>query len=358
MLAGELALDVGDFHLDSGPFELETDGVSVLFGRSGAGKSTLLRALAGLDRRTRGRLRFQGETWQDGRRSLPVERRDIGFVFQGAALLPHRSVAGNLAFARRRVPASRRQGPEPGEVVEQLGISHLMDRAVTHLSGGERQRVAIARALVSRPRLLMMDEPLAALDWRARGEILRLVERVVHSFAIPTLYITHAPGEVERLARRVVFMEHGRITAVQTLAQALGRVDSPLFQEEGPVSVLRGQLGAPEADGISPLTSGPVTLWVTPPAGPLPAQPARLRVLARDVALSRRALRDISTLNQLPAWITAVEDATTPGRQVVFLELADGQSLLAEVTGRSARTLGLAPGQPTYALIKTVALLD
>ena len=359
MLEGNLQLALGGFTLDSGPFSIPTDGVTVLFGRSGSGKSTLLRALAGLDDRARGTLRCGDQIWQDGRRILPTERRDIGFVFQHAALLPNRSVRGNLDYATRRVPRARRHGPGFDEIVDRVGIRHLLDRPVTHLSGGERQRVAIARTLLSHPRLLMMDEPLSALDWRARGEILDLIETVIRAYAIPTLYITHAPSEVERLATRVVFMEQGRITGVQSLRQALSQVDSPLFVEEGPVSVLHGSLGRPDAEAIVPFESGPVTFWLTQAAGADPATDAsaRLRVLARDVSLARSKPEQTSILNQLPAQIQRLESGTL-GRQVVFLRLADGQQLLAEITNRSARQLGLEPGQNVHALIKSAALID
>jgi molybdate transport system ATP-binding protein len=359
-IRGHLQLDLGGFALDSGPFEFAADGVTVLFGRSGSGKSTLLRAMSGLDKRTRGELHFGDETWQRGRRTLAVERRDIGFVFQHAALLPHRNVRSNLDYALRRVPSSRRHGPSFDEIIERVGIGPLLDRPVTNLSGGERQRVAIARALLSRPRLLMMDEPLSALDWRARGEILRLIESVIGEYGIPTLYITHAPAEVEQLATRVVFMGGGRIERIESLEQALSRVDSPLFQNEGPVSVLHGELGEADADGLQPFSHQDVTLWLsTDQADQTPdttGRSARLRVLARDVSLARTPPHDTSILNRLPARITAIE-TRRPGRQVVFLTLTDGQQLLAEITSRSARQLDLQTGQQVFALIKSAALI-
>lgn len=359
-LSGHLQLDLGGFALDSGPFEFAADGVTVLFGRSGSGKSTLLRALSGLDKRTRGELHFGDETWQRGRRALAVERRDIGFVFQHAALLPHRDVRGNLDYAIKRVPMGRRHGPSFDDVIDRVGIASLLDRPVTNLSGGERQRVAIARALLSRPRLLMMDEPLSALDWRARGEILRLIESVIGEFQIPTLYITHAPAEVEQLATRVVFMDGGRIERIESLEQALSRVDSPLFQDEGPVSVLHGELGNADADGLHPFSHQDMTLWLTadqPDQPPVIAgRNARLRVLARDVSLARTPPHDISIINHLPARISAIE-TRRPGRQVVFLTLSDGQQLLAEITSRSARQLELRPEQAVFALIKSAALI-
>lgn len=369
MFQGHLQLSLPHFTLDSTPFAFDSSGVTVLFGRSGSGKSTFLRALAGLDRRTRGSLRFGDEVWQAGRKALPVERRDIGFVFQSAALLPHRNVRGNLDYAARRVPKDRQHGPAFAEIIERVGIADLLDRPTTFLSGGERQRVAIARALLMRPRLLMMDEPLSALDWQAKNDLLGLIANVIAEYRIPTLYITHAPIEVERLADRVVFMADGRIAAIETLAEATHRVDSPLFTEEGPVSVLHGALGPREADGLAPFRArekDAFTFWIGAPdsaraMGAATPGDTRLRVLARDVAIACQRQEGISMLNQLPCRITAIShegDGAQPGRSVIFLALADGQSLLAELSHRSVENLGLKIGQTVFALIKTAALLD
>ncbi|MCL7745157.1 molybdenum ABC transporter ATP-binding protein [Guyparkeria hydrothermalis] len=364
MFEGNLSLTLGDFRLDSGPFAFDSAGVTALFGRSGSGKSTLLRAMAGLDRHTRGQLRFHDETWQDGRRALPAERRDIGMVFQHAALLANRTVRGNLDFAASRAPADRHAGIDHDEIVIRTGIEPLLDRAVGNLSGGERQRVAIARALAGQPRVLMMDEPLAALDWRAKAELLELFESVIRDLGIPTLLITHAPQEVERLADRVVFMSKGRVERVETLREALGRADSPLFTEEGPVASLEGHL-EPVADDphrlhfvSRPLTEAgnPVTLWLTHDGRPTNTGPRRLRVRGDDVALARGPVEDISVQNQVACRIERME-ASAPGRAAVFLELADGQRLVSEITAHTVDRLGLAPGQPITALIKSAALM-
>ncbi|HUX81949.1 MAG TPA: molybdenum ABC transporter ATP-binding protein [Halothiobacillus sp.] len=373
MIHGHLQLSLTNFTLDSTPFAFASEGVTVLFGRSGSGKSTLLRAMSGLDKRTHGQLCFQDEVWQTGKKSLPVERRDIGFVFQSAALLPHKNVQGNLDYARRRVPKDRQHGPGFEEIIDRVGISHLLDRPTNNLSGGERQRVAIARALLMRPRLLMMDEPLSALDWQAKSELLGLIESVIAEYRIPTLYITHAPIEVERLADRVVFMAGGRITSIETLTEATSRVDSPLFTEEGPVSVLHGTIGAIEPDGLVPFRSKQAdafTFWVSAHSDAIPSdanphglhsKTTRLRVLARDVAIASQRQEGISMLNQLACTITSIAIDTTgrrSGRAVVFLELIDGQPLLAELSHRSVEQLGLVHGQRVFALVKTAALID
>ncbi|ACX95656.1 molybdenum ABC transporter ATP-binding protein [Halothiobacillus neapolitanus] len=368
MFQGNLQLKLGNFALDSGEFAFESSGVTVLFGRSGSGKSTLLRAMSGLDKQSHGELRFNDEVWQSGKKALPVEQRDIGFVFQTAALLPNKNVQGNLDFAIKRIPKHRQHGPSTQEIIERVGISHLLNRPVDNLSGGERQRVAIARALLTRPRLLMMDEPLSALDWRAKSELLLLIESVIADYQIPTLYITHAPIEVERLANRVVFMADGKITSIESLGDATSRIDSPLFTEEGPVSVLHGQLGDIDPDGLiafqsrqQPGSDSAFTFWLNRTEHSNPhasGAQARLRVLARDVAIALHRPEGISMLNQIPATISQIEAEPPTQRQVVFLALADGQTLLAELSRRSVQRLGLAIGQTVFALVKTAALLD
>lgn len=364
MFAGNLTLTVGDFRMASGDFAFDSEGVTALFGRSGSGKSTLLRAMAGLDKHTRGQLRFYDEVWQDGRRGRPAEQRDIGMVFQHAALLAHRTVRGNLDFAARRAPTDRGAAIDRDQIIERTGIGPLLDRAVGNLSGGERQRIAIARALIGKPRVLMMDEPLAALDWRAKAELLDLFETVIRDFAIPTVMITHAPAEVERLADRVVFMADGRVERVEPLREALGRADSPLFTEEGPVASLEGQL-EPAADDPHRLcfvtrpraaSDNPVTLWLAHDGRPTDTGSRRLRVRGDDVALARGPVTGISVQNQVTGRIEHIE-TSRPGRVAVFLELADGQRLVSEVTARTVEGMGLAAGQSVTALIKGAALM-
>jgi len=354
VLKGDLTLKQGDFLLQSGTFEIETSGVTVLFGRSGSGKSTLLRAMTGLDKHTRGTLSFNGERWQDGAWRLPTPKRDIGFVFQDAALFPHLSVRGNLEYALKRAPAQADNALQ--HLVERVGIAHKLDQAVTTLSGGEKQRVAIARALLSKPRLLCMDEPLSALDWRAKAELLPLIDELARETKVPILYITHAPLEVERLAERVVFMADGCIERVESLRQALARPDSPLFDEEGPVSVLEGVMGATDSEGLTPFGNARLSILLTGPCGNKKSA-TRLRILARDVSLSLQNPMQISILNHLVVVVEAVHPEMG-GRVSVACRLSDGQLLLAEITAYSSKRLGLQAGQQIYALIKSVALME
>ena len=354
MLKGNLSLKQGDFQLHSGAFELETSGVTVLFGRSGSGKSTLLRAMTGLDKHTRGSLHFNGERWQDDAWRLSAQKRDIGFVFQDAALFPHLSVRGNLDYALKRAPKTESAGLE--DMARRVGIFAKLDQSVTTLSGGEKQRVAIARALLSSPRLLCMDEPLSALDWRAKAELLGLIDELAMETDLPILYITHAPIEVERLASRVVFMADGRIERIETLREALARPDSPLFDEEGPVSVLEGRMGSEDADGLTPFGNAEVSIRLTGPCADKKTA-TRLRVLARDVSLSLENPQHTSILNHLPIQIETVH-SPKDGRVSVACRLADGQLLLAEITAYSSLKLDLHAGMQGFALIKSVALME
>ena len=353
-ITGNLQLDLGGFALESGDFTIPLQGITVLFGRSGSGKSTLLRAIAGLDKRTRGVLKVDGQVWQAANKSLPAQHRDIGFVFQDAALFPHLTVRQNLEYGMKRLPKTSRPA-DFDDIVSRVGIEDILQREVTYLSGGERQRVAIARALLMRPKLLCMDEPLSALDWRAKAELLLLIETVIEQYHLPVLYITHAPAEVERLADRVLFMQGGKIERMETLQQTLQRPDSPLFDEQGAVSVLLGQPKEQEA-GLQKVQVGQQVLWVSQHL--LVQKPqVRVRILARDVSIGLSDPQDLSIINHLKAEVAELI-AQGEHRVLVRLRLADGQHLFAEITLSSANRLNLQPGLLVFALIKTVAMTE
>ncbi len=353
MMRGNLQLSLGNFTLDSGYFELPLSGITVLFGRSGSGKTTLLRAISGLDINTRGQLKVNDEIWQQGRHHLPPQARHIGFVFQEAALFPHLTVRQNLLYGLKRLPKTCPVVIDFTDIVQRTNLGAHLDRNIHFLSGGERQRVAIARALLMHPKLLCMDEPLSALDWRAKHELLTLLEELIAAYHIPTLYITHSPKEVERLADRIIFMRDGHIETIETLPQALTRPDSPLFDEQGAVSVLFGH-PQPFDLGLQPVRIGEDTLWLSDILlTHLPS--VRIRILARDVSLARSDPRDLSIINHLK---TTILELIPQGdyRLLVRLQLKDGQHLFSEITRQSAERLNLHPTQPIYALIKSVAV--
>lgn len=354
MLQLDVRLVRPGFTLSVSSLTLPMQGVTALFGRSGSGKSTLLRVLAGLEPAATGRVKVGDVCWQDAGVFVPPQARGVGVVFQDGALFPHMTVRQNLQFALTRAP--RQQSLE--EVAARCRIDHKLDAPVPALSGGERQRVAIARALLSAPQLLLLDEPLSALDTVTKREILPFLEELKRELGLPMIYVTHAPAEVERLADRVALMEAGRLTEVLSLTAALSDPISPLFADEGVSSVLSASVTQVQAgDGLSQLLltgDGAQMVWL-PQVSAREGDPVRLRVLARDVGLALSAPADSSLLNVLPARVlgmTVQDDA----RVLVALALED-QALFAQVTQRSVRQMGLMPGMPVYALVKAVALV-
>ncbi|MBS0001781.1 MAG: molybdenum ABC transporter ATP-binding protein [Thioalkalivibrio sp.] len=353
-LAVKVHLRLGTFTLDV-DLDLPMDAVTALFGRSGCGKTTLLRIIAGLQRAKGAEVRFGERVWQRGRQFVPLHRRRIGLVFQEHSLLPHLSVQGNLLYGYRRTPEHLRR-LQPPEVTEMLGIPDLLDRPIDQLSGGQRQRVSLGRALLTSPELLLLDEPLAALDTQTKREIMPFLARLGSEARVPMVMVTHAPEEVERLASRVVFLQSGRVERNESLRQALARPDSPLFSEDGAASVLEGTLGTANERGLHPFGTERMRLWVYPSAASRPGQTARLRIMARDVSLALDDPHRISILNHLPVTVERVGQSGTH-RSLVTSRTADGQQLLAELTSWSVERLALEPGSRAFALIKSVALI-
>ncbi len=350
-----LNLDRGDFRLDV-DLSLPGQGISALFGHSGSGKTTCLRAIAGLERLPGGQVKVGDQIWQDEQRGLfvPPHQRPIGYVFQEASLFPHLSVRQNLNFGLKRLSKEARRG-DLETMAELLGIRQLLDRPATSLSGGERQRAAIARALLTAPQLLLMDEPLAALDLKRKQEILPYLERLHEELSIPVIYVSHAPDEVARLADHLVLLEQGKVVASGPLTETLARLDLPPAFADDVGVVWQTRLESHAEDGLSRLSIPGGELWVAARREPLGSR-LRCRIHARDVSLSLSHSTDSSILNLLPARVVALAAADTPGHVLVRLEVA-GSPLLARVTGRSARQLQLTPDMPLWAQIKAVALL-
>ena len=354
-LALRVALALPTFALDV-TCDIPTQGITGLFGRSGSGKTTLLRCIAGLERTARAQIEFNGELWQDAGRFLPTHRRAVGYVFQESSLFPHLDVRGNLEFGLRRVPPpQRRLGFD--QAVALLDLSALLQQRAPRLSGGERQRVAIARALLTSPQLLLMDEPLSNLDQSSKAEILPHLERLRDSLAIPIIYVSHALGEVMRLADHLVLLEAGRVRAAGPLQQLLARSDLPLghFEDSGCVfdAVIE------EHDPSYHLTYvriGAGRLAVSLKQAPI-GHRVRVRIDARDVSLALKPPELTSIINILPAKVLAVSDDRDPAQTLVRLELAT-EPLLARITRRSAVQLGIAPGMLLYAQVKSVALME
>jgi molybdate transport system ATP-binding protein len=349
------------FHLPYPAFTLDVDvdlpgqGITALFGRSGSGKTTLLRCIAGLERAAAGFLAVNGEIWQDGARRLPVHRRPLGYVFQEARLFPHLDVAANLDFGRRRIAAQQRR-VSLARAVELLGIGHLLDRRCDRLSGGERQRVAIARALATSPRLLLMDEPLAALDHARKQEILPYLEQLRDELEMPVLYVSHAPDEVARLADHLVVIDEGRVVTQGPLTEVLACVDPPLRLGDDAGVVFSGTVV--ERDGewhLSRIVFAGGQVWVRD-GGVAVGRRVRLRILARDVSIARSRHGDCSIMNRLPATVISHVAEDHPALALVQLRVGN-TPMLARLTRHSAWRLELAPGQQVWAQIKAVAVV-
>jgi molybdate transport system ATP-binding protein len=346
---GAFALDVA---FEAGP------GVTALFGASGAGKSSVLAAVAGALRPDRGRIVLDGEPLFDSeaRVDRPMERRGVGWVFQDARLFPHLSVEQNLRYGERRA-RGRPRNVGFDEVVAVLGIEPLLARRPRDLSGGERQRVAIGRALLSQPRLLLMDEPLAALDAPRKAEILPFLDRLKDAFALPVLYVTHSFGEVARLADRLVALEAGRILGQGPLSEVLARPDLPLLsgRADAAAALDATVAGHDDARGLTRLDVGGAALLAPRLDRPAGAR-VRALVLARDVLIATEAPRGLSARNVLPAEVVRL-DARADGTVLAALGLAGAPvQLLAAVTRDAVTGLGLAPGRPVWAVVKSVAV--
>ncbi len=354
------------FRIARGAFQLDVDltlpgrGVSALFGHSGSGKTTCLRAMAGLERAGDGYFAVGDEVWQDGAKGLfvPPHRRALGVVFQEASLFPHLSVRGNIEYgqvrAQKRVPAGERRFAL-GEVADLLGIAPLLDRSPGQLSGGERQRAAIARALLAAPRILLMDEPLAALDLKRKREILPYLERLHRELSIPVVYVSHAPDEVARLADHLVLLDRGKAVASGRLNEVLSRIDLPgAFADDAGV-VIGARIAAQEEDDLTRLEFPGGRIFVSR-HDEAPGTPLRCRIDARDVSLALTPRGQTSILNCLAATVIDLAPTDTPGHVLVKLDVA-GQPLLSRITRRSAKNLDLRPGLAVHAQIKSVALL-
>lgn len=344
----QLRRELGAFTLDAR--FAAPGGVTALFGRSGAGKSTVLNAVAGL-LRCAGRVTLDGRVLQEGRTFLAPHRRRIGYVFQDARLFPHLDVAANLDYGARfgqggpAIPRAR--------VIELLGLGPLLARRPGALSGGEAQRVALGRALLARPALLLMDEPLAALDAPRKAEILPYLEALKAEASLPILYVSHAMDEVARLADTLVLMNAGQVTRAGPLREVLADPAAvPLVGVRDAGAVLDGVITG-QADGLAAIAVGPHVLHLPGVGAPVGAR-VRVRVLAQDVILARTRPEGLSALNILPARVRAVQLGDGPGAAVALD--AGGMALLARITARSARAMDLAEGQEVWAVLKATSV--
>jgi molybdate transport system ATP-binding protein len=358
VIEADLHARLGDFHLDV-RFSVPARGVTALYGRSGTGKTSLLRCMAGLEKAA-GSLVIGGETWQDDGRDLflPSHRRPLGYVFQEASLFPHLSVEKNLAYGWKRVPVAERR-VDYARTLVLLGLERLLERRPDGLSGGERQRVAIARALLTSPRLLLMDEPLSALDGSSKAEILPYLEHLRDQLDIPVLYVSHAVEEVARLADQMVLLEAGQVRAVGPVDQLFARLDLPIARsEEAEVVIDTRVVGRDDEFALTRLefSGGQFAFYC---GQRQVGERVRLRIYARDVSIALTRRDDSSILNVIPARVVEIADID-PARQLVKLATGpegEGAVIIARITRKSVVHLGLEPGKPVFAQVKSVALV-
>lgn len=349
------------FHVDRGDFSLDVDlilparGVTALFGPSGCGKTTLLRAMAGLEYGNDGYLRVGEDVWQDGKQFLAPHRRPVGYVFQEPSLFDHLSVRRNLEYGLKRLPGGAGT-VSLDQAVSLLGIGHLLDRKPHQLSGGEQQRVAIARALAVSPAMLLLDEPLAALDMTRKQEILPYLESLQRALDIPLLYVSHSRDEVARLADHLVLMEAGRVQAVGAVGELFSRLDLPLAHGPDTETLIKAVVaGHDETYALTYLDFPGGRFSVARSRLPLGSD-ARLQILARDVSLTLERPTRTSILNIFPA---TVDEMNSEGIAQTTVRIKIGTvPMLSRITRKSAAELELKPGKPVYAQVKSVALLS
>jgi len=353
-LAVALEHQLGGFQLDAS-FSCG-EGVTAIFGQSGAGKTTVVNAIAGLVRPRKGRITLNGETLFDAERGVhvPARKRRFGYVFQEGRLFPHLTVRRNLTYSRLFRPGRL----EPGEldhIVELLGLADLLERRPAQLSGGEKQRVAIGRALLARPRLLLLDEPLASLDLPRKGEILRYLELLRDEVQVPIIYVSHAVEEVVRLADTVVLMSSGRVVATGGVEDVMGRPDlRPVAGTfEGGAVVDARVVEQDMQYDLATLAFDGGTLRVTN-LDALIGEPVRVRIRARDVSIALDPPQRISIQNVLRGKIAGI--GLEHGGIVDVSITVGAVTLRSRVTRRAAEQLALEPGLDIYALIKAVSL--
>ena len=355
-IKARFGLNYGDFSLDV-DLTLPSNGVSVLFGHSGSGKTTLLRCIAGLEHAAQGYLEINGRVWQDSERKvfLPTYKRPLGYVFQEANLFSHLTVLANLHYGLKRIKNNLGL-IKLNQTIDLLGIGHLLARMPSTLSGGERQRVAIARALALNPEILLMDEPLASLDFKRKQEILPYLSRLHQQLDIPVVYVTHSQQEVAQLADTLVILEEGRLLAAGPLAETQSRLDLPLAQDREAATVWQVSIAEHEREfHLTRVTFDGGSLSLPLIDVPI-ATALRVQIYARDVSITLVKSSATSILNVLPAVISEI----TEGRdsQAVVQLLIGQQLLLAHITRKSLSLLGLQIGMSVFVQIKGTSMIN
>ena len=341
-----------EFTLDV-DLSITNHGITGITGPSGSGKTTLLRAIAGLEKNSLGFLKVGDAVWQSSHHFIPAHQRRIGYVFQEASLFPHLNVQDNINYGVQRTIKSTTQ-IELNPLIELLGLERLLARMPSQLSGGERQRVAIARALATNPTLLLMDEPLSALDRVRKREFMPYLESLHQELDIPIFYVSHSLDELASLADELVLMEDGLVSASGAVADMLTRTDLSLAQGDDASALIEASVSGHDNEfQLTHIDFAGGRFTVSKRDLPI-GYPVRLKIAARDVSLTTEHQTGTSILNIFPV---TVQEITAEGDAQVMVRLcAQGTSLLSRITRKSARLLDLKKGANLFAQIKTVAL--
>lgn len=358
MISVDIIRRLGTFTLATN-FQSDTRGITAVFGRSGAGKTSIVNVLAGLLQPDSGRIEIDGHVLLDteNRVNVPPEKRRLGYVFQESRLFPHYSVQRNLTYGMRRTPAAERR-VDFNEVIDVLGISHLLSRKPRSLSGGERQRVALGRALLTSPKLLLMDEPLASLDTARKQEILPFIERMRDHFDIPIVYVSHDMDEIIRLADTLILIDEGKVAAIGSVEELTSRLDlRPLTGRYEAGSVIAAEvMGQDTQFGLTELAFAGGTFRLPRIDNPIGAQ-VRVRIRARDVSLSLSQPDGVSELNVFKGRIMEIDhppsDDSPPQ---IDIRVDIGVPLWVRITRRAVRDLDLREGSEVYTLVKSTSI--
>ena len=353
MIECKIKVQLESFTLDAN-FSIPDRGITVVFGPSGSGKTTLLRAIAGLEKSDDGFLKIGDSVWQKGENFLATHKRQIGYVFQDAALFDHLDVKGNLNFVIKRAIGLKEDFIE--SIHNLLEIKTLLNRKTTQLSGGERQRVAIARALLTNPKILLLDEPLSALDLKRKNEILPYLDSIHNDLEIPILYVTHSQDEMSRLADHLLLIEDGNIIGSGPVNDMLTRFDMPLSHGGDAVSIIEAEVLKRDSEFNLMHLDFLGGQFIVPDNG-FPVQTkVRIRVVARDVSLTKSKQVDTSILNIFPAM---VQEIVNEGEAQVMVRLQIKETiLLACITRKSSYKLRLEKGSEVFVQVKSVAILS
>ena len=330
-------------------------GITAVFGESGSGKTTLLRCIAGLEKSALGIVKMKSESWQEENLFLSANLRHVGYVFQEPSLFPHLTVQGNMQFGVKR-RGQIVDDNDFAEIVKLLDLGDLLNDYPSKLSGGEKQRTAIARAILTKPKLLLMDEPLAALDMNRKREFLPYLEAIRERLKTPIIYVTHSMEEVARLSDYLVIMREGKAVSTGTLSEVLADVNYPNFFGEEAGIVIEGAVVERDNDWhlIRAKFSGG-ELWLKDTGEEL-GKKIRIRILARDVSLALEDFAETSIINRIKTRVAHMQSDTDAAMLIVTLLCGDTK-IISRISKRSADSLNIEVGKEVWSQIKGVAIL-